>query len=155
VLHLWRDERTRPVVAASLTLGVAVGVFAISFGVGAVAAHASVAQACAMSLLVFTGASQFSAVAVLGAGGSYGTALGGALIIGARNGVYGLAMAPHLRGRLGTRLPAAQLTLDESTSMAMAQTAGVGAAAIAAWRRAPLIVIILLGAVVTGIVRAL
>src|SRR4051794_38511418 len=78
VLHLWRDERTRPVVAASLTLGVAVGVFAISFGVGAVAAHASVAQACAMSLLVFTGASQFSAVAVLGAGGSYGTALGGA-----------------------------------------------------------------------------
>ncbi len=122
MLHLLRDERTRPVVAASLTLGVAVGVFGISFGVGAVAAHATVAQACAISLLVFTGASQFSAVAVLGAGGSYASAIGGALILGARNGVYGLALSPHLRGRLGTRLVAAQLTLDESTSMAMAQT---------------------------------
>ena len=109
-------------VAASLTLGVAVGVFGISFGVGAVAAHATVAQACAISLLVFTGASQFSAVAVLGAGGSYASAIGGALILGARNGVYGLALSPHLRGRLGTRLVAAQLTIDESTSMAMAQT---------------------------------
>lgn len=122
MLAEWRDEQTRPVVAASLTLGVAVGVFAISFGVGAVSAHASVLQACAISLLVFTGASQFSAVSVLMIGGSYPAALGGALVLGARNGVYGLAMAPHMRGRLGTRLVAAQLTIDESTSMAMAQS---------------------------------
>jgi 4-azaleucine resistance transporter AzlC len=74
-----------------------------------------------MSLLVFTGASQFSAITVLIAGGSYASALGGALVLGARNGVYGLAMSPHLRGRLGTRLLAAQLTIDETTSMAMAQ----------------------------------
>ena len=60
----------RPVVTASLTLGAAVGVFAVAFGVGAVAAGGSVAQACAMSLLVFTGASQFSAVSVVAAGGS-------------------------------------------------------------------------------------
>jgi 4-azaleucine resistance transporter AzlC len=122
VLHLWRDPRTRPVVGASLTLGVAVGVFGISFGVGAVGAGATVLQTCAISLLVFTGASQFSAIAVLGAGGSYASALGGALILGARNGVYGLAMSSHLRGRLGTRLLAAQLTIDESTSMAVAQS---------------------------------
>jgi 4-azaleucine resistance transporter AzlC len=122
VLHLWRDPRTRPVVAASLTLGVAVGVFGISFGVGAVGARATVLQTCAISLLVFTGASQFSAIAVLGAGGSYAAAFGGALILGARNGVYGLAMSSHLRGRIGTRLLAAQLTIDESTSMAMAQS---------------------------------
>jgi predicted branched-subunit amino acid permease len=74
-----------------------------------------------MSLLVFTGASQFSAVSVIGAGGSTAAALGGALILAARNGVYGLAMSRRLTGSLGKRLLAAQLTLDESTAMAAAQ----------------------------------
>ncbi|MCU1502315.1 MAG: AzlC family transporter permease [Ilumatobacteraceae bacterium] len=121
MFQLLRDPRTRTVVTASITLGVAVGVFGISFGVGAVSAHATVLQACAISLLVFTGASQFSAISVLLAGGSYSSALGGALVLGARNGVYGLAMSTHLTGRLGTRVLAAQLTIDESTSMALAQ----------------------------------
>ncbi len=102
-------------------LGLAVGVFAISFGVGSIAAGASVAQTCAMSLLVFTGASQFSAVSVIASGGSVGSALGGALILAARNGVYGLAMSRHLSGSLPMRLIAAQLTIDESTAMATAQ----------------------------------
>ncbi len=112
----------RPVITASVTLGLAVGVFAISFGVGAVSAGASVAQSCAMSLLVFTGASQFSAISVIGAGGSTASALGGALLLAARNGVYGLTMAPRLPGSLGRRLVAAHLTLDESTAMSAAQT---------------------------------
>lgn len=119
----WRsDARLRSVVTASLTLGMATGVFAISFGVGSVSTGASVAQTCAMSLLVFTGASQFSAVSVLGAGGSTASALGGASLLAIRNGVYGLSMAPHLgRGHIGRRMIAAQITLDESTAMAMAQ----------------------------------
>jgi 4-azaleucine resistance transporter AzlC len=74
-----------------------------------------------LSLLVFTGASQFSAVSVIGAGGSTAAALGGALLLAARNGVYGLAMARRLPGSLGKRLLAAQLTIDESTAMAVAQ----------------------------------
>jgi 4-azaleucine resistance transporter AzlC len=116
-----RDPRMRPVITASVTLGFAVGVFAISFGVGAVSAGASVTQTCAMSLLVFTGATQFSAVSVIGAGGSTASALGGALLLAARNGVYGLAMARRLPGTLGKRLVAAQLTIDESTAMSAAQ----------------------------------
>lgn len=116
-----RDPRLRPVVTASLTLGVAVGVFSVLFGVNAVSAGASVGQACVLSLVVFTGASQFSAVSVLASGGSYMSALGGAYVLAGRNAVYGLAMAPHIGGRLSTRLLAAQLTLDESTAMAMAQ----------------------------------
>ena len=116
-----REPDLRQVVRASILLGAAVGVFAISFGVGAVSAGASIAQTCALSLLVFTGASQFSAVSVIAAGGSAGAALGGALLLSARNGVYGLAMSRHLRGGLGSRLLAAQLTIDESTAMAMAQ----------------------------------
>jgi 4-azaleucine resistance transporter AzlC len=116
-----RDPRMRQVVSACVTLGVAVGVFAIAFGVASVSAGATVAQTCVMSLLVFTGASQFSAVGVIGSGGSAASAFGGAALLAARNGVYGLAMAPHLKGRLPTRLVAAQLTLDESTAMAAAQ----------------------------------
>jgi 4-azaleucine resistance transporter AzlC len=111
----------RPVVGASLTLAVAVGVFAIAFGVGAVSAGGTVLQACAMSLLVFTGASQFSAVSIVASGGSTASALGSAMLLAARNGVYGLTMARHLDGSLARRLVAAQITIDESTAMATAQ----------------------------------
>lgn len=103
----------------------AVGVFGISFGVVATAAGLSVAQACVMSLLVFTGASQFAAVGALEAGGALGTALGSALLLAARNAAYGVAMAPTLAGRsLGRRLLAAQLVIDESTAVALAQPPG-------------------------------
>lgn len=119
--HVRRDPALRPVVAASLTLSLAIGVFGVSFGVGAVSAGASVAQACVMSLLVFTGASQLSAVSVIAAGGSTTSALGGALVLAARNGVYALTMGRRIHGRLPTRLVAAQLTIDESTAMSLAQ----------------------------------
>lgn len=109
-------------IVACTTLSMAVGVFGVSFGVGSVAAGGSILQTCALSLLVFTGASQFSAVSVVGAGGSLGSALGGALLLAARNGVYGLAMSRRIEGRLLTRLVAAHLTIDETTAMSMGQT---------------------------------
>ena len=115
------DPPVRQVVTASLTLGAAVGVFAVAFGVGAVSAGGSVVQTCAMSLLVFTGASQFSAVSVVAAGGSTASALGGAMILAARNGVYGLAISRLIGGSLARRLAAAHLVIDESTAMATAQ----------------------------------
>jgi 4-azaleucine resistance transporter AzlC len=111
----------RDVASASLTLGVAVGVFGFVFGVGAVAAGGSVVQACVMSLLVFTGASQFSAVSVVAAGGTTSAALGGAMVLAARNAVYGLAMSRVVSGSLARRAVAAQLTIDESTAMASVQ----------------------------------
>lgn len=115
------DAATRSVVGASVTLGAVVGVFGVVFGVGAVAAGGSVLQASAMSLLVFTGASQFTAVSVIDGGGTTGSALSGAMLLAARNGVYGLTMSRHLTGGLARRLVAAQLTIDESTAMATAQ----------------------------------
>ena len=103
-------------------LGAAVGVFGVSFGVLATTAGLTLAQACVMSLLVFTGASQFAVIGVLGTGGSLGSALGSALLLAARNAAYGVAMAPTLARRsLGRRLLAAQLVIDESTAMATAQ----------------------------------
>jgi 4-azaleucine resistance transporter AzlC len=113
--------RDPSVVRDSLVLGLAVGVFGVSFGVLAVSTGLTVAQACTMSLLVFTGASQFAAIGIVAAGGSAGYAVGSALLLAARNGAYGLAMSPHLPGGLGYRLVAAHITLDESTAMATAQ----------------------------------
>ena len=103
-------------------LGAAVGVFGASFGVLATTAGLTVAQACVMSVLVFTGASQFAVVGVLEAGGSLGSAFGSALLLAARNAAYGVAMAPTLsRLSLGRRLLAAQIVIDETTALAMAQ----------------------------------
>ena len=99
----------------------AVGTFGVSFGLIAVTAGLSPAKASAMSLLVFTGASQFAAVGVVGAGGSPVAAIASALFLGARNAAYGLTMAAVLKGRLPKRLLAAQLVIDESTALAMAQ----------------------------------
>jgi 4-azaleucine resistance transporter AzlC len=107
---------------AGVVLGAAVGVFGVSFGLVAVTGGLSPAKACAMSLLVFTGASQFAAVGVVAAGGSPAAALASALFLAARNGVYGLAMSPILEGRLPRRLVAAQLVIDESTALATAQS---------------------------------
>ena len=111
----------RSLAASCAVLGAAVGVFGIAFGVGSVAAGGSVAMTCAMSLLVFTGASQFSAVSVIASGGSTAAALAGASLLAARNGVYGLAMSRTLRGSLLKRIVAAQITIDESTAMSTAQ----------------------------------
>lgn len=114
-------DRRREILLAAVTLASAVGVIAFVFGVGAVAAGGSVPQVVLMSLLVFTGASQFSAVSVVASGGSTGAALGGAMVLAARNTVYGLAMSRVITGSLPKRLLAAQFTIDETTAMAATQ----------------------------------
>lgn len=105
----------------AIAIGLATGAYGISYGVLAVAAGLSVAQTCSMSLLVFTGASQFAVVGVIGAGGSVLAALAPALLLAARNGLYGLSLVPVLRGRPLSRAAQSQLIIDESTAMARAQ----------------------------------
>jgi predicted branched-subunit amino acid permease len=74
-----------------------------------------------LSLLAFTGASQFAVVGVLGAGGSALSAITAASLLGVRNSFYGLRMAPILQVRGVKRLAAAQITIDESTAVSVAQ----------------------------------
>lgn len=105
----------------AVVIGATVGVFGVTFGVLAVTTGLSVAQACALSLLVFTGGSQFAAVGVVDAGGSTASAVGSALLLAARNGMYGVALSRTIRARGWRRLVAAHLTIDESTAMATAQ----------------------------------
>ncbi len=101
-------------------IGVAVGAYGLSFGAAATTAGLSVAQACALSLLVFTGASQFALVGVLGAGGGVLSAVAGAALLGTRNLLYAVRLADLLRLTGLRRTVAAQLTIDESTAMATA-----------------------------------
>jgi 4-azaleucine resistance transporter AzlC len=104
-------------------IGIAFVIFGASFGVLSVSAGASVAQSCAMSLLVFTGASQMSAVSVLASGGTVASAFGGAVLLSGRNAVYGLAMSPVLKeGSLASRLLGAQWVIDETTAIVSAET---------------------------------
>lgn len=112
----------RPVLRQAISVGVASGTYGISFGALSVASGLSLAQTMALSLLMFTGGSQFAFIGVLSAGGAGGTAAATAGLLGVRNGFYGLQMAPLL-GAHGWRRPvAAQLTIDESTAVGVAQS---------------------------------
>lgn len=105
----------------SLLLGVAVGVVALPFGVLASTAGLTLAKAMAMSLLVFTGASQFAAVGVVGSGGSAVSAVGGALLLAARNSLYGMRLSSQLAASGWKRIPGAHFVIDETTAMSIAQ----------------------------------
>ncbi|MCU1590554.1 MAG: AzlC family protein [Frankiales bacterium] len=93
------------------------GAYGISFGAVAVTAGFSVLQTCATSLLLFTGASQFALVGVVGAGGSLIAGVLSALLLGSRNTLYAVRLADLLRIRGPRRILAAQLTIDETTAM--------------------------------------
>ncbi len=76
----------------------------------------------ALSLLVFSGGSQFAFVGVIGAGGTAAAAVATSTLLGLRNGFYGVGLAPVLRPMRGwRRVAAAQVTIDESTAVALAQ----------------------------------
>jgi len=104
-----------------VVLGAAVGLVGVTFGVLADAAGLSLAKAAAMSLFVFTGASQFAAVGVVDSGGSPVSAVGGALLLAARNGLYGVRLSPLLSRDGWRKVPGAQFVIDETTAMALAQ----------------------------------
>lgn len=114
------DPQRRAVVRDAVGIGVAVGAYGLSFGAAAVTAGLSTLQACTLSLLVFTGASQFALVGVVGAGGSLLAAVAGALLLGSRNTLYAVRLSSLLPLRGPRRVLAAQLTIDETTGMATA-----------------------------------
>jgi predicted branched-subunit amino acid permease len=117
-----RDGRAA-VWRQALSIGVATGAYGVSFGALSVSAGLTVAQTCTLSLLMFTGGSQFAFAGVIGAGGAGVAAVATAGLLGVRNGFYGLQMAPRLRASGPRRLLAAHLTIDESTAVATAQLA--------------------------------
>lgn len=119
------DATTRGAVRDSLAVGVATAAYGISFGALSVAAGLDVWQTCVLSLVMFTGGSQFALVGVLASGGiaAGGSAIATAALLGIRNVVYGMRMKPLVdTGGPVRRAAAAWVTIDESTAVALAQT---------------------------------
>ncbi|MFI5034594.1 MAG: AzlC family ABC transporter permease [Acidimicrobiales bacterium] len=111
----------RATVRDALSVSLTVGAYGVAFGAAGVAAGFSVLQTSLFSLLTFTGASQFAAVGVVAAGGAPASAIGAAVLLGTRNALYGLQMAPLVRARGARRWVAAHVTIDESTGVALSQ----------------------------------
>lgn len=115
--------RRREVVRQAWSVGVATGAYGVSFGALSVAAGLSVLQTQALSVLMFTGGSQFAFVGIVGTGGlaAAPAAIATAALLGLRNGLYGIQDALFLRVRGLRRMGAAHLTIDESTAVALGQ----------------------------------
>lgn len=111
----------RATAAQSLSVSLTVGAYGLAFGAASVAAGFSVLQSCLLSLLTFSGASQFAVVGVIGAGGSALSGVTTASLLGVRNMLYGLRMAPVIKVKGFKKLLAAQITIDESTGVALSQ----------------------------------
>jgi len=115
------EKRRKEVLRQCLSVGVATGAYGISFGALSVAAGLDLWQTMALSALLFSGASQFAVVGIIAAGGSGAAAVATSSLLGLRNGLYGLQISRLLRVRGLSRAPAAHLTIDESTAVAIAQ----------------------------------
>ena len=121
-------------VRDSLSVALTVGAYGVAFGAAGVAAGFSVLQTCLFSLFTFTGASQFAAVGVVASGGAPISAVAAATMLGTRNALYGIQMAPLVRVRGLRRLVAAHLTIDESTGVALSQASrGTDAMRVGFW----------------------
>lgn len=109
--------------AISMSIGVAsaVSLYGISFGALAVASGLDVWQAQVLSLFMFSGGSQFAVIGLIAAGAPGLTSVLVAGLLGVRNGLYSLRTAPLVGKGLLRRLVAGQLTIDESTAVALAQ----------------------------------
>ncbi len=116
-------------VRDGLALGIAVGTSGLAFGAAAVGSGLTAFQACALSLLAFTGASQFALAGAVAAGGSLAAGTASAILLGSRNTLYGLRLAGLLRAGRAGRLLVAQGVIDETTAVTLAQPDGRSARA--------------------------
>lgn len=112
----------RATASASFSVSFTVGLYGIAFGAAGIAAGFSLLQTCLLSLLTFSGASQFAVVGVLGAGGSAISGIATASLLGIRNSLYGLRLSPILKLRGWKKVVGAQVTIDESTGVALGQS---------------------------------
>lgn len=111
----------RATLSKSLSVSIAVGAYGTAFGAAAVAAGFSTLQACLLSLLTFTGASQFAVIGVIGAGGSAITGIATASLLGFRNAIYSMIAKPILNVSGIKKIFATQITIDESIAVATAE----------------------------------
>jgi predicted branched-subunit amino acid permease len=138
----------KQVLSTSLSVGIATGLYGISFGAIGVAAGLDVLSVMVLSLFMFSGGSQFAFVGVLAAGGAPITALTSAWLMGIRNSFYALRLTSVVGPKGLLKLLAAQLSIDESNAVSAAQESSkdqksgfwlTGAAVFVFWNLATLV----------------
>jgi predicted branched-subunit amino acid permease len=113
------SKKQQSVTAVSLGVGFATGLYGISFGALSVAAGLDLWQTMALSLLMFSGGSQFAFIGVVATGAGVVPAILSAWLLGVRNGFYAIRMNPVLSVRALLKPVAAQLTIDESNAVSL------------------------------------
>jgi predicted branched-subunit amino acid permease len=136
-------HRTPEGVAArqGLAVALATSAYGISFGALSVASGLDVWQTCVLSLLMFTGGSQFAFVGVIAAGGlaAAPAAIASSALLGVRNAAYAMRMAPVIAGGFWRKAAATPFTIDESVAVGLSQDtprgrqAGFWVTGIAIW----------------------
>jgi len=118
-----RTVEERAAARSGWAVGIATAAYGISFGALSTASGLDIWQTCVLSLVMFSGGSQFALIGVLASGGvaAGGTAIAGAALLGVRNSFYALRMSRVVGPGFWRRAAAAQLTIDESTAVATAQ----------------------------------
>lgn len=118
-----RSTEQRAAIRASFAVGLAVSAYGVSFGALSVASGLDVWQTCVLSLLMFSGGSQFAVIGILASGGAAagGAAIASGALLGTRNALYALRVAPFIGGRWPRKLLAAHWTIDETTAVSTAQ----------------------------------
>ncbi|MDG2496779.1 MAG: AzlC family ABC transporter permease [Aquiluna sp.] len=112
---------SKQVVSTSISVGLATGLYGISFGAIGVASGLNIPTVMLLSLLMFSGASQFAFVGIIAAGGAPITAISSAWLLGVRNSFYALRLSPVIGPSGLWKLLAAQLTVDESNAVSAAE----------------------------------
>jgi predicted branched-subunit amino acid permease len=118
-----RTAEERAAARSGWAVGIATAAYGVSFGALATASGLDVWQACVLSLVMFSGGSQFALIGVLASGGvgAGGSAIAGAALLGVRNSFYAVRLSRIIGPGFLRRAAAAQLTIDESTAVATAQ----------------------------------
>jgi predicted branched-subunit amino acid permease len=119
-----RSPEERSALRAALSVALAVSAYGVSFGALSVTAGLDIWQTCALSLLMFSGGSQFALIGVLASGGiaAAPAAIAASSLLGARNALYAIRMSPIIGPGFAKRFVAGWITIDESTAVATAQT---------------------------------
>jgi predicted branched-subunit amino acid permease len=115
------DDQRKRIRRDGLSLALTVGSYGTAFGAASIASGLNLWQTSALSLLTFSGASQFALVGVLGSGGTALSAVATSVLLGSRNALYGLRLAPSLKLRGLKKFLGSQLVIDESTAVSTAQ----------------------------------
>lgn len=116
-MSLRNDPAFREGLRVGVPYAVAAVLLAITFGVLAEPVMGPVAPI-VMSALLFAGSAQFAATAVLAAGGGALAAIAAGILLNARYGPMGVALAPSLRGGKARRAAIGQTMIDFSWAAA-------------------------------------